>query len=167
MSNNNEVSKTITNPNTNPETEGRIHPDFPNYPIFTEPLPPRGSGLKKKNNPDPNLYVDKHENICVEGVENDECIKDVLKRFGLDETLTVNMSGGTPSSLGDEGSYEVSTLEITENDLIKLDGNSLLSEYINTKSRFLQGTKQFYFIDGFSSPILEKKINKIRKFHSL
>ena len=49
MSNNKDVSN-ITNPNTNPETEGRIHPDFPNYPIFTEPLPPRGSALKQKTN---------------------------------------------------------------------------------------------------------------------
>ena len=112
--------------------------------------------------------TDENGNECVTGVGDDWEIKDVLKQFGSNETLTVRMSGAdTPSSLGDEGSYEVSTLEITENDLIKLDGNSLLSEYINTKSRFLQGTKQFYFIDGFSSPILEKKINKIRKFHSL
>ena len=108
-----------------------------------------------------NQYVDKNGNICVKDIGDDWKIKDVLKwiskepRIGSNETIVVSMSGhdGTPpvNAMSGNPSYESFRLEIKTNDLIKLDGNSLLSEYINTKSRFLQGTKQFYFIDNVSS----------------
>jgi hypothetical protein len=141
------------------ETEVNIVKNKTKYPVFSTNV----MEVNGENDPDrtrKNILrgdLNRCRDILCVGVGDDWYIQDVLKEFGSNETLTVKMTGGeTPhKDIGIE--YEVSVLEINKSDLTEYyedvktyqGENILISEYINDKSSFLQGTKKYYWIDGF------------------